>query len=924
MDVEQTHNKQRYRGKLYALSEDSQWEDTGTGHASIAGAGHTKRLIFRDEESGEVLHDRPVFSGDTYQLQGEGERQTIIVWEDPESQKDWALSFQDADGTAEIWEAICGDSSAADDKRLLPIPKLSSLVDLCRMLTCVPPSQREALAAECMSARFLAGLRDVFHTAEDLNSEDALSHLWQIAKGVFLLSNQKLTERYLKQDVYEDVLGMLEYDSGLPVDKRIPHRQVLKVKVQFNHVVSFEDQETLDRIHLNYRLQYLKDIVLPRLLDDASFVSLTQMIHANISVILDHLQRSPTLLERLLLQVQQGDLQSLLFLQDACRLSKHVPQQERQALYEKLVERKLFEVLVPFFGDGGQEAPSELETLQPRHLAVEVLLLSAMNDPAHLRCFLTTKASADGRALLSALIRVMLTEQDQGVQGQIAEMLKAVMDPTALEHRERDSCLDVFYEHGALDELVAPLRADAGKPLGPPACFGQQLVCELLAFAVMNHGFRAKIYVMRHGLAQQAMRLMVAPQRFLQLAPVRLLRSIVCTKDDAYHRYLTKNGLFTPLMRNFQQSLQPPALGGNLLVSMTLEMLEHIRVENMKILVDHICRKHSALLHAHASKFKTLEGLLLKHQQNREYEAFPPEQHSAGGPISQNTAIGRPGRVRSPGREDSDDDEAYFESLDEEEESEPSVSNAQAEGLLHGQGDVHGDPGARRARLLAAAGRAFGAGVGAGCGTALLKAKAQEDIGTSGLKGLLGGYEEEDEDEDPGPRGRSGRDPAQAGTASGAGDIADSTGPGDEPAPAADVQPEAEGPPGRLCAPTCSGTAEVCVPSAANGCLPGLGTAQELQTESSAVVHPEEGAVPGHGSAPGQPGVVETAAPECAPAAPCASVTAEVAASVGSTDTSHREAEDSEEAEAKGGGASGEKALNHVSKRLKTSASVHA
>merc|ERR1711920_814253 len=59
------------------------------------------------------------------------------------------------------------------------------------------------------------------------------------------------------------------------------------------------------------------------------------------------------------------------------------------------------------------------------------------------------------------------------------------------------------------------------------------------------------------------------------------------------------------------------------------------------------------------------------HEQNMEYEAFPPEQHAAGGPIASSPRISmRTGRNRSPGREDSDDDEAYFESLDEDEVDE--------------------------------------------------------------------------------------------------------------------------------------------------------------------------------------------------------------------------------------------------------------
>jgi len=679
MDVERTQGKTRLRGKLYALSEDSAWTDVGTGYCQVVGTGDTRRLTFEEEDTCKSLHDRPIFGLDAYQLQGEGERQTIIVWEDAETQKDWALSFQDADGTAEIWEQICGD-----EKRVLPIPALGNLSELCRLLTCVPPSLREVLATECMSVKFLTGLRDTFHTAEDLHSEESLSSLWQIAKGIFLLSNQKLTERYLKSDVYEDILGMLEYDTGLPCNKRIAHRQILKVQVRFKSVLTFEDTETLDRIHLNYRLQYLKDIVLPRLLDDAAFVSLTQMIHQNLSIILVHVQQNLGLLEQLFVQIRQKDRQSLHFLQDVCRLAKQTAPSERQALHEKMLAQQLFTSLVLFLGE--EVADNQAEVFNSRSACVEILLCSAQNDPSNLRRFLTAEGSAEGRTLFNLLSRVLLHSVDQGVQGQIAEVLKAVMDVSTLEPRERDSVLDNFYERGPLDELVAPLRVDAsGKPPVTCSLFAQQLCCELLAFAVTHHGYRARAYVMRHGVAQQAMRLLSVPQRFLQLAPVRLLRAIVDTKDDAYHRYLTKSGIFGSLLVAFQQSVVSPALGGNLLVSATLEVLERIRVENHKILVEHMCSKHEALLRQHAPKIRTLHMLLLRHEQNMEYEAFPPEQHAAGGavPGSPRISMHRAGRVRSPGRsDDSDDDEAYFETLDdddvEDDASGPSIVSPSA------------------------------------------------------------------------------------------------------------------------------------------------------------------------------------------------------------------------------------------------------
>merc|ERR1740121_3523413 len=70
--------------------------------------------------------------------------------------------------------------------------------------------------------------------------------------------------------------------------------------------------------------------------------------------------------------------------------------------------------------------------------------------------------------------------------------------------------------------------------------------------------------------------------------------------------------------------------------------------------------------------------LLLRHEQNMEYEAFPPEQHNSGGPVPGSPRISmRAGRVRSPGRDDDDDDEAqaYFESLDDDDDDDDDAAS---------------------------------------------------------------------------------------------------------------------------------------------------------------------------------------------------------------------------------------------------------
>jgi len=401
--------EKRHRGKLYVLTgERSAWEDKGTGVVSIIAADEGKKLIVRDEHVADVLlHDRPVLQSDSYRLQGDAAEKSIIVWEDAGIDLDCALSFQDAQSAQQIYSELCGDNA-----KKLPFPEVQHLPELARLLTFVLPSQKEAIANECLDERFIAALRQVFHTAEDCYNPQDLIWLWRIARGVFMLANHALTRRYLRHDIFEDTMGMLEFDEGIPEDRRICHRHVLKESVHYKQVLSFQDEELLERIHLNYRLQYLKDHVLARVLDDAAFGSLTQLVIMNNSYLLNYLQQNDALLQQLFDGLKKKDILSLLFLQDACRLAKTMPPGERKLLLDKMLQQQLYPVLLQFL----QEEPTPKDGTEgpvPRHMAMEVLVSTALTDAAHLRRYLLV-SGPEGTLFLQNLMCLLLADPDNG------------------------------------------------------------------------------------------------------------------------------------------------------------------------------------------------------------------------------------------------------------------------------------------------------------------------------------------------------------------------------------------------------------------------------------------------------------------------------------------------------------------------------
>ena len=74
-------------------------------------------------------------------------------------------------------------------------------------------------------------------------------------------------------------VGALEYDPELVMQQH--HREFLRDKVVFKEVVPISDPALRAKIHQTYRLAYLKDVVLPRVLDDATFATFSSLILFN-------------------------------------------------------------------------------------------------------------------------------------------------------------------------------------------------------------------------------------------------------------------------------------------------------------------------------------------------------------------------------------------------------------------------------------------------------------------------------------------------------------------------------------------------------------------------------------------------------------------------------------------------------------------
>ena len=214
-----------------------------------------------------------------------------------------------------------------------------------------------------------------------------------------------------------------EDDPDFPRHKA-NHRHYLTHRSKFKEVVQIQDETIRKRIHHTYRLQYLKDVVLARILDDPTFSVLNSLIFFNQVDIVQHLQGNEEFIRELFLvfephvQNTQRKKDGVLFIQQCCAVAKNI--QSRATLYSHFIQNDVFKVIA--FALGHQD-PSV------RIAGTDVLVALIDHDPAMMRSLIFNQINEGSVPLTDTLIELLLSEVDFGVKAQMADAIKVLLDP---------------------------------------------------------------------------------------------------------------------------------------------------------------------------------------------------------------------------------------------------------------------------------------------------------------------------------------------------------------------------------------------------------------------------------------------------------------------------------------------------------------
>ncbi|XP_024636962.1 serine/threonine-protein phosphatase 4 regulatory subunit 3 isoform X3 [Medicago truncatula] len=561
-------------------------------------------LFVYDEEDNETILLHRISADDIYRKQED----SIISWRDPEYATELALSFQEPSGCSYIWDHICNVQrnmqfntlnnesfqSTNSELRELPAVELTTLPLILKTVVDSSISDQIRLT-ELLSSNqeFFRKLMGLFRVCEDLENMDGLHMIFKIVKGIILLNSPTILERIFKEEFIVDIIGALEYDPDITCVQH--HRKFLKDHVVFKEAIPIKDPNALAKIHQTYRVGYLKDVVLARVLDDATCATVNSIIHANNAFVIAMLKDDNTFIQELFARLkspttsQESKKNLVHFLYEFCSVSKSLQMVQQLRLFRDLTNEGIFDIV------------SEVLQSQDKKLVLtgtDILLLFMNQDPNLLRSYVVRQ---EGIALLGLLVKGMVTDFGESMHCQFLEILRILLDSSTLSGPQRDAIIDIFFEKhlGHLIEVITAScpsenTAGASKSIGPGQSVQFQRrtkseilsnICELLCFCVLHHPYRIKCNFLLNDAIENVLLLTRRAERYLVVCAVRFVRTVLSRNDEHMINYFVRNNILKPIIDAFV------ANGNryNLLNSAVLELFEYIRKENnLKLLLKHL------------------------------------------------------------------------------------------------------------------------------------------------------------------------------------------------------------------------------------------------------------------------------------------------------------------------------------------------
>lgn len=466
------------------------------------------------------------------------------------------------------------------------------------------------------------------------------------------------------------------------------HRAYLSDSTKFKEVVHFEHTEIRKKIHYTYRLLYLKDVVLARILDDPTFSVLNSLIFFHQVDIVNHIHANTNFLKELfsIFCDDQNDAErkklAVLFIQNCCSVAKSIQPPSRAALYQNFLAHGLFSVIT--FSLRHHDAAV-------RVAGTDVLMCLIDHDAPMVRASIARAINEKTVPLTDTLIDLLLLEMDLGVKSQMAEAIKVLLDSSPVNAglaqttdfvakqrgeqghgrplpTQANQFIQTFYDDGA-KRLFQPLK-DLENRTSMAGLTVQETILythlvEVLQFFVRQHAYQSKLFILAENLHSRIAQLLECPQKYMKLIALKWFRTCIGLQDEFHNRQIIQHRLFEPILNIVYETMPRD----NLLNSACLEMFEYIKREGIKQLINHLAQNYRDRLMG-ITYVNTFQQVVQKYEQlqhpyiapNGEGDASFTTEPDTPDALKARMTNGR--QIFSGLKEDADED-AYFNTDDD-------------------------------------------------------------------------------------------------------------------------------------------------------------------------------------------------------------------------------------------------------------------
>lgn len=365
--------------------------------------------------------------------------------------------------------------------------------------------------------------------------------------------------------------------------------------MKFKKFLPLDDQEVLDKIHLNYRLSYLKDTALATGLDENNISTIVNLMSNNNSEVISNILLNQESIAKIFERLKNNDIEirkeAINFLSEIFSISKNLQVQGRLNLLSsfKSIEEFNLSILVREW----ISLKNDLELIEVKDTgkldeanrlinnSLDILLSYLQSFPVTLVDLCNDKTSDESEKLLRVLTEQMLSWNSQGIKLQIHEIIRFLLESDT-------SITSTFYELGfkMFSEYFSKEYKDSNSDYNESVDFSKSLAIDIINKAIVDDNYNAKMYIDRYNIIEGVNRLYCFKSKLLNIGIIKFYKSLVVTGFKPYATHMIKNNSLDIVIDIYEKNPNKRNMIGSIILELFLMIEKKVHFELAKYLCD--------------------------------------------------------------------------------------------------------------------------------------------------------------------------------------------------------------------------------------------------------------------------------------------------------------------------------------------------